>query len=112
MKYTGEGEKETASIVSLDEQRFADHVGDSFIPNMKEKIKSGAEVVAVDPTYYRPSEVDLLIGNPGKARKKLGWVPKYDLKGLIEEMMESDINLMKKESYLREGGFKTLNYFE
>ena len=69
-------------------------------------------VVKVDPTYYRPSEVDLLIGNPGKARKKLGWVPEYDLNGLIEDMMQSDVHLMKKESYLMDGGYKTLNYFE
>ena len=66
----------------------------------------------MDPAYYRPSEVELLIGNPGKAKKILGWEPKYDLKGLIAEMMQSDVNLMKKESYLKEGGFKTLNYFE
>lgn len=112
LKFSGEGEKETAAIVSLDEKRFTDMVGASFVPAIKEKIKSNATVVAVDPAYYRPSEVDLLIGNPGKAKKKLGWEPKYDLQGLIEDMMQSDVNLMKKESYLQEGGFKTLNYFE
>ena len=76
------------------------------------KINAGSVVVSVDPAYYRPSEVELLIGNAAKARKKLGWEPKYDLTGLIEDMMQSDVHLMKKESYLQEGGYKTLNYFE
>jgi len=110
--FIGKGEKETASIVGLDEKRFIETVGAPFIPSVKGKIKSNTTVVGVDPAYYRPSEVDLLIGNPGKAKKILGWEPKYDLQGLIEDMMQSDINLMKKESYLQEGGFKTLNYFE
>ncbi len=112
LKFSGEGEKETAAIVSLDEKQFTDKVGSQFIPAIKERIKAKDTVVGVDPAYYRPSEVDLLIGNSGKARKKLGWEPKYDLNGLIQEMMQSDVNLMKKESYLKEGGFKTLNYFE
>jgi GDPmannose 4,6-dehydratase len=112
LKFSGEGEKETGAIVSLDEKRFTESVGEQFIPDIKERIKTKDTVVGVDPAYYRPSEVDLLIGNPGKAKKILGWEPKYDLKGLIAEMMQSDVNLMKKESYLKEGGFKTLNYFE
>jgi GDPmannose 4,6-dehydratase len=60
-------------------------------------IKEGQVVVAVDPKYYRPTEVDLLIGDPSKAMKKLGWKPKYDLKGLVKEMMESDLDLFKKK---------------
>jgi len=112
LRFNGEGEKETASIVSMDEKCFADKVGTPFLPAIKEKIDLHTTVVAVDPSYYRPSEVDLLVGNPGKARKILGWEPKYDLQRLIEEMILSDISLMKKESYLQDGGFKTLNYFE
>ncbi|MCF6172141.1 MAG: GDP-mannose 4,6-dehydratase, partial [Bacteroidales bacterium] len=69
-------------------------------------------VVEVDPRYFRPTEVDLLIGDPTKAHQKLGWKPEYDLKGLVEDMMRSDIQLMKKEAYLKEGGFRTMNYFE
>ena len=69
-------------------------------------------LTAVDPAYYRPTEVELLIGNAAKARKKLGWEPKYDLARLIEDMMQSDVHLMKKENYLKEGGYETLNYFE
>ena len=73
---------------------------------------AGTVVVEVDPHYFRPTEVDLLIGDPTKANKKLNWKPQYDLKGLIDDMMTSDIKLMKKEKYLKDGGYKTLNYFE
>ncbi|MCK5137856.1 MAG: GDP-mannose 4,6-dehydratase [Bacteroidales bacterium] len=112
LKFTGEKEKEIATIASVDEKIFSEKVGESFMSVIWKKINAKTTVVSVDPAYYRPSEVDLLIGNPGKARKKLGWVPEYDLNGLIKDMMQSDIHLMKKESYLQEGGYKTLNYFE
>ena len=62
--------------------------------------------------YFRPTEVDLLIGDPTKSHQKLGWKPKYDLAALVEDMMQSDIKLMLKEKFLKESGFKTLNYFE
>jgi GDPmannose 4,6-dehydratase len=80
--------------------------------NPEYQIKIGKEILGVDPKYFRPTEVDLLIGDPTKAKEKLGWVCNYDLKGLIKEMMQSDIKLMKKDQYLRKGGFMTLNYFE
>jgi GDPmannose 4,6-dehydratase len=112
LQFTGEGEKEQATIAYVDEKMFSQKVGDSYLPNIKERIKSKSVVVSVDPAYYRPSEVDLLIGNPSKAKSKLGWEPEYDLSGLIQDMMESDVQLMKKESFLKEGGYKTLNYFE
>lgn len=60
----------------------------------------------------RPTEVELLIGDPAKAMKQLGWKPEYDLKGLITDMMQSDLHLMKKDAYLKAGGFNTLNYYE
>ena len=66
----------------------------------------------VDPKYFRPTEVELLIGDASKAKRKLGWVPEYDLKALITDMMQSDIKLMKKESFLKEGGYTIMNYFE
>ena len=72
----------------------------------------GKEVVAVDPKYYRPTEVDLLIGDATKAKEKLGWVPQYDLQGLVKDMMTSDLNLMKKQQYLQDGGYRIKNYFE
>ena len=80
--------------------------------NPEYQLEIGKEVLAVDPKYFRPTEVDLLIGDPTKAKTKLGWVPEYDLQGLIQDMMQSDLTLMKKESYLKEGGYRILNYFE
>lgn len=72
----------------------------------------GTVVVEVDPRYFRPTEVDLLIGNPEKAKTKLGWEPTYDLDSLINDMLSSDLKLMQKERYLKKGGYETLNYFE
>lgn len=68
------------------------------------KIKEGEVVVKVDPKYYRPTEVELLIGDPTKAMSKLGWKPKYNLAGLVKEMVASDISLFKKELYIKESG--------
>ncbi|WP_257666578.1 GDP-mannose 4,6-dehydratase [Parapedobacter tibetensis] len=76
------------------------------------QLEEGKEVLAVDPKYFRPTEVDLLIGDPTKAKTKLGWVPEYDLNDLVKDMMQSDVHLMEKEQYLKEGGYQTLNYFE
>ncbi|RIV34984.1 GDP-mannose 4,6-dehydratase [Flagellimonas lutimaris] len=76
------------------------------------QLEIGKEVLAVDPKYFRPTEVDLLIGDPTKARTKLGWVPEYNLQGLVRDMMENDVKLMQKEQYLKDGGYRILNYFE
>lgn len=76
------------------------------------QVAVGTEVVAVDPRYYRPTEVDLLIGNPAKANQKLGWKPKYDLQGLVKEMVAADIDVFKKEKLLKDSGFKIKNQFE
>jgi GDPmannose 4,6-dehydratase len=76
------------------------------------QITIGKEVLAVDPQYFRPTEVDLLIGDPTKAKTKLGWECRYDLALLVKDMMQSDLKLMKKDQYLKEGGYTTLNYFE
>ena len=80
--------------------------------NIEEKIAKNEAVVLVDPQYFRPTEVDLLIGDPTKSQTVLGWKPEYDLKGLIEDMMRSDIKLFKRDAYLKEGGFTVMNYFE
>ena len=76
------------------------------------QLEIGKEVLSIDPTYFRPTEVDLLIGDPSKAKEKLGWVPEHDLASLVKDMMISDIELMKKDKYLKKGGFETLDYFE
>ena len=80
--------------------------------NSKYQVEVGKEVVAVDPRYFRPTEVDLLLGDPTKANTKLGWTPEYDLKALVDDMMKSDLHLMTKDVYLKEGGYKIMSYFE
>lgn len=80
--------------------------------NPKYQLEIGKIVVKIDPTYFRPTEVDLLIGDSTKCKEKLGWKPKYDLQGLVKEMMEYDIHLFKKVQFLKDGGFDTLNTYE
>ncbi|MFO0495510.1 MAG: GDP-mannose 4,6-dehydratase [Flavobacteriia bacterium] len=76
------------------------------------QLEIGKEILSVDPSYFRPTEVDLLLGDPSKAKEKLKWVPEYDLAGLVKDMMQSDLRLMMKDQYLKEGGFNVMNYFE
>jgi GDPmannose 4,6-dehydratase len=76
------------------------------------QLEKGKIVLAIDPKYFRPTEVDLLIGDPSKAKEKLGWEPKIQLTELVEDMMSSDLALMQKDKFLEEGGYKRLNYFE
>ncbi|MUP45418.1 GDP-mannose 4,6-dehydratase [Gramella sp. BOM4] len=93
--------------VGLEEKAFI-----KLCSNPDYQLEIGKEVIAVDKRYFRPTEVDLLVGDPTKANEKLGWKPTYDLSELVKEMMEADLNLMRKEKYLREVGFDTLNYYE
>jgi GDPmannose 4,6-dehydratase len=76
------------------------------------QIPIGKEVIAIDSRYFRPTEVDLLIGDPSKAKKLLGWQPKHSLQDLVKDMMQSDVNLFQKDLYLQKGGHETKNYFE
>ena len=80
--------------------------------NEKYQVKEGTIVVKVDPRYYRPTEVDLLIGDATKAKTKLGWIPKYDLAALVKEMVASDVELFSREKHLKESGFQIKNEFE
>lgn len=98
LEFKGSGKEEKAYIASCTNQDY--------------QLEIGKEVVAVDPRYFRPTEVDLLIGDASKAKNKLGWVPKYDLAYLVKDMMQSDLHLMKKDAYLKDGGYSTMNYFE
>jgi GDPmannose 4,6-dehydratase len=110
--FKGKGVDEKGFLVGVDEEVFTKSVGEQYLESVKAKIADGKTILEIDPRYFRPTEVDLLIGDPTKAHEKLGWKPKYDLKGLVEDMMQSDIQLMKKENYLKEGGFRVMNYFE
>ena len=69
-------------------------------------------VVGVDKRYFRPTEVDLLLGDPSKAETKLGWSREYQLKELVDDMMASDLHLVTKDQYLKDGGYTIMNYFE
>ena len=107
--FKGDGLDEKGFITSVDESLFIERVGEEFLEAVR-AIKT--PIVEVDANYFRPTEVELLIGDATKSRTKLDWIPEYDLKALVEDMMQSDMNLMKKEIYLKEGGFRVLNYFE
>ena len=74
---------------------------------MDYQLEIGKEVLSIDEKYFRPTEVDLLVGDSSKAKEKLGWEPEISLEELVKEMMSSDIELFKKEKYIEEGGFKT-----
>jgi GDPmannose 4,6-dehydratase len=106
IEFSGKDEHEKGVVIDIDEQRMEE------LGLNPDALKFGQTVVKVDPKYFRPTEVDLLIGDATKAKEKLGWVPKYDLKALVEDMVQSDLHLVKKDDYLKKGGFKTLNYFE
>jgi len=112
IRFRGTGVDEKGFIASVDEKLFTETVGSEYLEGVIKKIKAGAEIVGVDAAYFRPTEVDLLIGDATKARTVLGWVPEYDLAGLITDMMHSDVKMVKKEVYLKKGGFYTPNYFE
>jgi GDPmannose 4,6-dehydratase len=98
LEFKGEGAEEKGYVKACTNPEF--------------QLEIGKEVLAVDPKYFRPTEVDLLIGDPTKAQTKLGWECKYDLPALVKDMMQSDLKLMQKDQYLKDGGYITLNYFE
>jgi len=106
IEFSGKDENERGVIIDIDQTKVAE------LGLNEDALRFGQTVVKVDPVYFRPTEVDLLIGDPAKAKEKLGWVPKYDLQALVSDMMQADLHLVKKDDYLKKGGFKTLNYFE
>jgi GDPmannose 4,6-dehydratase len=108
--FKGEGAAETGEIVGIVPEIFVEKIGEDNLLAIEKRV--GEKVVKVDPKYFRPTEVELLIGDAAKARTQLGWEPKYTLDALIEDMMAGDVKTMKKEAYLRDGGYRILNYFE
>ena len=98
IEFRGKDKEEKAYVVNCNNPEF----------NVQKK----KPILNIDERYFRPSEVDLLIGDSTKAREKLGWNPKYDLKMLVKEMMIADIELFRKDKYLKEGGHNVLNYHE
>jgi GDPmannose 4,6-dehydratase len=98
LEFRGKAEKEVGIVASSTNPDFI--------------VETGREVVAVDARYYRPTEVDLLIGDPSKAKAKLGWKPHYDLPMLVKEMVDSDIQLFRRERILKDSGFYIKNQYE
>ena len=92
LEFKGEGANEKAYVTACNQKDF--------------QVEIGKEVLSVDPTYFRPTEVDLLIGDSSKAKNKLGWVPEYDLPSIVKDMMKADVFLMKKELVLLKLGYK------
>lgn len=103
VRFEGEGVEEVGMIDTLDE---------SLLTNTKSELKPGDVIIKVDPRYFRPTEVDILIGDPSKAKEKLGWQPKYTLEMLVNDMVESDLNLFKKQQTLLANGYPILNQAE
>ncbi len=99
LEFKGEGKNEIG-IVKSSQGSYADF------------LKPGKIVVKVDPAYFRPTEVDLLIGDPTKAKLQLGWEPEYSFESLIKEMVQSDLKLMQKQKFLKDSGYNIKNYFE
>lgn len=106
VEFSGKDQYERGVIIDVDEELVLS------LGLNDEYLKPGTVVVQVDEKYFRPTEVDLLLGDPTKANTKLGWIPKYDLAALVQDMVTADLNLMKKDEHLKLSGFKTLNYFE
>lgn len=110
IEFRGEGVDEVGVLSSIDEACFVATVGEEYLEGFRSKL--GNELIAVDPAYFRPTEVDLLLGDPTKAMKTLGWKPEYSLADVVKDMVESDIRLMKRDTYLQAGGYTTKNYLE
>jgi GDPmannose 4,6-dehydratase len=106
LRFENKGVDEVGIIDSFDEAKAKESGIDLS------HLSIGQTVVGVDPRYFRPTEVDLLLGDPSKAEKKLGWNREYNLQELVDDMMKSDLKLMTKDTYLKDGGYKIMNYFE
>ena len=101
--FKGKGLSEVGYAQAVDRDRFESAVGSE--PG---HIKAGQDLIFVDPVYFRPTEIDLLIGDAAKARHKLGWQPKHTLRELVTEMVASDVETFKREKLLKDAGHKIL----
>ena len=110
LEFNGTGVDEKAYIKSINQEKYANVI--SSVVEKSQIPKIGQEVLSVDPSYFRPTEVDLLLGDPTKAKQKLGWEPIYDLAYLVKDMMISDIELMNKDLALLKAGHEVLKRAE
>lgn len=111
LEFKGEGVDEEGIFSAVDIEKFEQATGTKWVNSEAKKLLNQT-IIRVDPRYFRPTEVDLLIGDPTKANTKLGWKPKYNLKSLVKEMMESDVQLFKMDLELKKSGYKTLREVE
>ena len=110
LEFRGKGVEEKAFVKSINQQKYLNVISSAAEKSQTPKI--GQEVLSVDPTYFRPTEVDLLLGDPTKAKEKLGWVREHDLASLVKDMMQGDIALMKKDVDLLKAGHEILKQVE
>jgi len=110
IRWKGEGIEEEGILDSIDENKYFEATGQNVHSDISKLIKS--PIVKVDPQYFRPTEVDLLLGDPTKSKTQLGWIPEYDLAGLVEDMMQSDIKFMQKDMHLMEKGHEVFRQAE
>lgn len=98
VEFNGEGINETGTVVACTNPDF--------------QLPVGTVIVQIDERYFRPTEVELLIGDPTKAKTKLGWEPKYDLQALVQEMVQADLKLFQRDAHLQAGGYAIPNAYE
>lgn len=110
LEYIGQGLDEVGVLSAIDKERFAMMIGEKYLSAIERRV--GDTLIAVDPAYFRPAEVEELLGDPTKAKRELGWEPHYTLEDLIQEMIASDVKTMKKNAYLKEGGYEIYSNFE
>lgn len=110
--FSGKGVEEKGYIAEIDEKIFNRKLGDEFLSGIDLLRQKRKNIVEIDSQYFRPTEVEFLQGDAQKARNVLGWSPEYTLQDLVADMMESDIKLMKKENYLKQGGYFIKKYFD
>ncbi|WP_274475267.1 GDP-mannose 4,6-dehydratase [Mangrovimonas aestuarii] len=109
LRFEGSGVDEQAFVDSIDFELFTSKTG---VEKSECQLSLGKRVLSIDPKYFRPTEVELLIGDATKAQNKLGWKPKYDLPALVSEMIASDVLLFKKDLQLKKSGYSILNQAE
>lgn len=107
IEFNGKGVNEVGKIAHINYSIF-----ENVVSKNSSHLKIGQTLITVDPFYFRPTEIDLLVGDYSKAKQKLGWEPNVSLDELIAEMVESDVRLMMKEEYLKKGGFEIIPQIE
>ncbi|SEF47955.1 GDP-mannose 4,6-dehydratase [Algoriphagus boritolerans] len=117
LRWEGTGVDEVGILAGVDEQKYFEATGVALSTlatgvDKFEGLSIGTILVKIDPAYFRPTEVDLLLGDPTKSKTQLSWEPEYDLAGLIDDMMGSDIKLMQKDMHLMQGGHEVHRHSE